>query len=139
MPWKVSWPKPSFRARWNAASRFGPVTPVVPARASVWHEPHLATNCSLPATTFVPESVSEQPLTTAVAASSAARTPPLLIERGILTAGPDVGRRERQSVQLAARGGDHGARDAVPRVVLAGRGDDRVAGRRAQFVGRLEP
>ena len=28
------WPKPSWRARWKASSRFGPVTPVEPARAS---------------------------------------------------------------------------------------------------------
>src|SRR5215217_8136149 len=139
MPSNVSWPKPSWRARANASSRFGPVTPVEPARASVWQEPHLATNCCLPLTTFVPESVSWQPPRTAAAASSTTSAPPLLMERGILTAGPDVRRRARQTVQLAARGRDDRARDAVPRVVLTRGGHDRRPRRGAQIGRRLQP
>ena len=46
----ASSPQPSARATANASSRFGPTTPFVPARASVWHDPHLATNCCLPLT-----------------------------------------------------------------------------------------
>src|SRR6478736_1840240 len=34
----------------NASSRFGPIVPVVPASASVWHEPHFAWKSFLPAT-----------------------------------------------------------------------------------------
>ena len=32
----------------NAKSRFGPIAPVVPASASVWHEPQPWTKSSLP-------------------------------------------------------------------------------------------
>ena len=32
----------------NDSSRFGPTMPFVPARASVWHEPHFATKAFLP-------------------------------------------------------------------------------------------
>src|SRR5215207_8608266 len=39
----------STRTEWNASSRFGPITPFVPASASVWHEPQFATNICLPA------------------------------------------------------------------------------------------
>ena len=46
---------------WKASSRFGPVTPVVPARLSMWQEPHLATNAFLPATRLSPSSLSSQP------------------------------------------------------------------------------
>src|SRR3954469_4073319 len=131
MPWNVSWRKQSTRARWKAHPRLGPTTPVVPARASVWQAPHLATNCCLPLTTFVCWLPSEQPPSSAAAVASATstigvRTPALLIERGILTAGPDVGRRAGQPVKLPARGRDHRARHAVPRVVLAGGRHDRL-------------
>ena len=33
-------PKPSSSDCWNAWSRFGPTVPFVPARASMWQEPH---------------------------------------------------------------------------------------------------
>ena len=39
---------PSARLARNASSRFGPTMPFVSARASVWQEPHLATNACLP-------------------------------------------------------------------------------------------
>ena len=47
MPWNVVEPNPSWRARANAWSRFGPVTPLVPARLRMWQEPHLATELLL--------------------------------------------------------------------------------------------
>ena len=51
--------------------------------------------------------------------------------RGAMSTVPDApGLRARELVELAARGGDHGARDAVPRLALAGDLDDRLAGRR---------
>ena len=51
MPANVELFSPSRRAWANAKSRFGPVTPFVPARASVWHAPQWLTNIFLPATT----------------------------------------------------------------------------------------
>src|SRR4051794_9919064 len=141
MPANESWPKPSIRARWNASSRFGPTTPVVFARASVWQEPHLATNCCLPLTTLVPWLASEQPCSAAAAATSTipVRTPPVLMERGILTAGPDVRRRARQTLEFALGGRDHGPCHALPGVVLAGGGHDGLAGGGAQLPGRGQP
>src|SRR3954451_5313156 len=137
MPSNVSWPKPSTRARWNASSRFGPTTPVVLARASTWRGPHLATNCCLPFTTLAPWLVSEQPLRTAAVAITAtsAMVVLTLMERGILTAGPDVRRWAGQAVQLALRGGDHGARHPLPRGVLAGGGGRRPGPRPGQSRG----
>src|SRR3954468_20718593 len=73
MPANVLWPKPSRRARSNAASRLGPVTPVVPARASVWQLPHLETNRVLPFETSAVVPVSWQPLISAGATTQAAR------------------------------------------------------------------
>jgi hypothetical protein len=72
MPLNVLSPNPSFRACWNAWSRFGPVTPVVPARCRAWQEPQRATNSCLPLTTLSPESVTPQPLRTAIAPAAAA-------------------------------------------------------------------
>ncbi len=43
---------PSSMLASKALSRSGPTTPFVSARASVWHEPHLATNAFLPAITL---------------------------------------------------------------------------------------
>jgi hypothetical protein len=54
----------------NASSRSGPTVPLVPARASVWQAPHLATKARLPAirlTLSAPLTELEQP----AAASSA--------------------------------------------------------------------
>ena len=39
---------PSLIACWKASSRFGPVVPLVCARASTWQEPHFATKSCLP-------------------------------------------------------------------------------------------
>src|SRR4051794_20970727 len=52
MPANVELFSPSRRAWANAKSRFGPVTPFVPARASVWHAPQRLTNIFLPLSTF---------------------------------------------------------------------------------------
>src|SRR4029077_16360500 len=63
----------------NEISRFGPTVPFVPARASVWQAPHLATNCCLPTIrlAFSPCLV-EQPAPPRARASS---TPPVSILR----------------------------------------------------------
>src|SRR4051794_38422201 len=84
MPSNVLSPKPSWRARANAVSRFGPVTPLVPARARTWHEPHLDTNSCLPLTTLSPRLLTPQPLSAAAtpitqAPSASPRTDPLSI------------------------------------------------------------
>ena len=58
----------------NASSRFGPTTPFVPALASVWHEPHLATNCCLPTIRFALSApLTEQPEAARASAASAPR------------------------------------------------------------------
>ena len=67
MPSKVLSPNPSWRARANAWSRFGPVTPFVPARLRMWQEPHFSTNSCLPLITLSPRSVSPpQPVDSAM-------------------------------------------------------------------------
>src|SRR4051812_23007343 len=147
MPANVLWPKPSRRARSNAASRLGPVTPVVPARASVWQLPHLETNRVLPFVTSAVVPVSEQALISAGATTQAARATERVRIGGAsyLPPGPDraagrtevsrlAGRPSRlgQAVQVPAGGRDHGARHAVPRVALARGRDHRRPGAGAQ-------
>src|SRR5438552_5855780 len=44
---------PCWRSDANASSRFGPTLPVVPASASVWQTPHLATKSCFPLEAFV--------------------------------------------------------------------------------------
>src|SRR6185503_2046575 len=39
----------STRTEWKASSRFGPITPFVPASARVWHEPQFSMNICFPA------------------------------------------------------------------------------------------
>src|SRR3954454_21508431 len=91
MPSKVLSFIPSTRARWDASSRLGPTTPVVPARASVWQAPHLETNRVLPLITFDPEWVIEQPASaTAATAAAPAMTTCVRIGRGILPIGEAI-------------------------------------------------
>ena len=114
-------------ARWNASSRFGPVVPLVPARLSMWQEPHFATNSCLPATRSGCRRRSP-------AAGSAtqrrhgsderpARELTAHHRRGTLSADADgmVARGQgsgRSSSRPCARG-DHAARHALPGVALA--------------------
>ena len=68
---------PSRSAAWKAVSRFGPVVPCVPARASVWQEPHFSTNFALPVSRFGslwPQAPSASAIATAPSAASAVRT-----------------------------------------------------------------
>ena len=61
----------------KAESRFGPTLPFVPARRSVWQEPHFLTKSCLPATVLALCSlpVFVQPDATSAAAARAARAP----------------------------------------------------------------
>jgi len=59
--WIVRSPSPSARDWRNALSRFGPITPTVPASASTWHWPHLSLNSSLPRVVS-PEPASGRPV-----------------------------------------------------------------------------
>src|SRR4051794_9689539 len=64
---------PSLRAAWNALSRFGPVVPCVPARASVWQEPHFSTNLAFPVSRLGsswPHAPTDRAIATAPAASA---------------------------------------------------------------------
>src|SRR4051794_37292370 len=74
--WRTSartalWPKPSWTARWRAASRLGPTVPFVPARESSWQEPHFLTNSCLPATRLASLSLVVQPASATSAAAPA--------------------------------------------------------------------
>ena len=84
-------PRPSLRDWANAASRFGPVVPVAPARASVWQDPHFSANCSLPLTVSVPLSLSGQPpnASATTAPPVTTRPKPLLLIGRILTGDGD--------------------------------------------------
>ena len=62
---------------WKASSRFGPVTPVVPARLRTWQEPHLATKFCLPATRLSPSSLSSHPDAPTSSAAAATTASPL--------------------------------------------------------------
>src|SRR3954452_960150 len=135
MPLNELWPKPVERACWNASSRLGPVTPVVPARLRVWQEPHLATKSCLPATTLSPLSFSWQPEmpTSSAAAATAASPLPLGMRRDRTGSGGG------QAFEAALRRGQHGPRHAVPRVALARDHLHRIAGGGPERLGRLEP
>src|SRR4051795_765608 len=135
MPLNVLWPKPVERACWKASSRLGPVTPVVPARLSVWQEPHLATKSCLPATRLSPLSFSWQPEmpTSSAAAATAASPLPLDIRRDRTGSGGG------QAFEAALRRGEEGPRHAVPRVALARDRHHGLAGGRPQRLGGLEP
>src|SRR3954454_23663950 len=78
MPRTVVRPWPSCKARLNAASRLGPVVPLVPARASTWQAPHLATNDCLPATRLLLLWITDWPQPgVAIAAAPVASTRPI--------------------------------------------------------------
>src|SRR5829696_388062 len=151
MPWKVLSPNPSWRARANAWSRLGPVTPFVPARDRTWQPPQSDTNSCLPLTTLSPRSVSPQPLrATATPITQAPSADP---RTDLLSIGADPNRSGGESacqaptgrlrgpggLQVALGGGDDGPGHAVPGVALARRRDDRRAGRLAQLRRGGEP
>src|SRR4051794_35918753 len=81
-PRMVSEGMPSLRDWANAASRFGPVVPFVPARLSTWQEPHLATKSFLPLVALPAVSLTRQPLR---ATSSTAATIAGAVRRVLLT------------------------------------------------------
>src|SRR5205809_472849 len=65
--------RPSESPARKASSRLGPMMPFVLARASVWQEPHLATNACLPMITLgLLALLTEHPLAPRASASSAA-------------------------------------------------------------------
>src|SRR5262245_27567996 len=89
IPLNVLCPSPSTRDCLKAASRLGPVVPVVPARASVWHAPHFSAKSTLPFTTSVPLSFSWQLLRTRAPTAQPTTSdgpwpPPTLLMLGIL-------------------------------------------------------
>src|SRR5215218_1937515 len=135
MPLNVLWPKPVERACWNASSRLGPVTPVVPARLRVWQEPHLATKSCLPATTLSPLSFSWQPeMPTSSAAAATAASPLPLGMR------PDrTGSGGGQAFEPAVRRGQQGPRHAIPRIALARDRHHSLAGGGPERFGGVEP
>src|SRR5689334_10047283 len=140
---------PAASAAWKAWSRSGPTTPVVPARLSAWHAPHLAMNARLPAIRSGCRLTTPQAGSATASAATAATEPSAFAAAEpspVMAADPmrSVGgtRRasgSRQAVQLAARGGDHGAGDAVPGPALAGDRHDRLAGDGAHAGRRGEP
>src|SRR3954471_3637121 len=139
--WRTSprtalWPKPSWTARWRAASRFGPTVPLVPARASSWHEPHFLTNSCLPATRLSLLSLVVQPASATRAAAPAlsrATRGAELMRRGTLSSG------HRKLFEAALRGSEDPAGDALPRPAFARGGDERLAGLRADVLRRVQP
>ncbi len=157
--------RPSAMLVRKTSSRLGPTMPLVSARASAWHEPHLATNACLPTIRFASSSpLTAQPALPSASATSSAAPPMRLAARrayrpspvarllagGKLTAKPyPTGRRAgnilsvapcRRSrllerIQIAARGRDHAACDALPRPALAHRRDEPGARARTQRRG----
>ena len=119
MPLNALSPKPEVRACWNASSRFGPVTPVVPARLRVWQEPHLGDEGAVPVDhacrpvsyqLAMPEATSSQRR-----ARCGAVTPSPVDAAGSYRSGgaapppPGAGPQGRAAPSRSAlRGGDHG-------------------------------
>src|SRR4051812_32195389 len=86
------WPRTTSRIVWtsnpcvlsepNALSRLGPIVPVVPASASVWHEPHVVLKSFLPAAGSPDVTRSTAPQPAASAATSPATPTSSALRRG---------------------------------------------------------
>ena len=132
--WPSTTVRTAFRCRPSAmlvrktSSRSGPTMPLVSAWASVWHEPHLATNACLPTIRFASSPpLTAQPAVPSASATSSA-TPPMrltacraygpspdarLLARGKLTAKPYPTRRRAGKILGSRRGaGAHGSSSA---------------------------
>ncbi len=98
-PRTVSRPKPSDSDMRKASSRFGPWTPLLPARLSTWHEPHDLTKAFLPAirSAFAGTASVPHALSAAASDAPAARLMSVLVMGVLLMGARDSIRGDRRS------------------------------------------
>src|SRR3954454_24496473 len=135
---------PSFSAWRKASSRFGPTMPFVPARASVWQEPHFATNSCLPLTVLSSERTASwpQPAAAAITAAPSATTAVRNDTTLLIAAAPYRSVRSggnREVVQPTGRPGEHVLGDPDPRELRPRRRHKRVPRARAHLRVGLQP